>query len=120
MAALTIAGIDLAVVEGTWVRKPSLYQGGRARMRDNSLRSTETAEVRVWECQVDFEDATEEETFRTAVTRGVPTTVAGDLPDASFDGTVDLSDAQVNQGVLDGVEVFWRTVTLHIEESEPA
>jgi len=113
MSDLTIANTDLRVLLDSWTRKPSIYQGGRARMADNSMVSTETAEKRVYECRIDWYDATEESEFRATVLRGVAVFVSGDLPGTGFDALVDIGETQVlDIGAVD----FLRSTTLHIEE----
>jgi len=120
MASLTVGGVDFAVVEGTWNQLPSLYQGGRARMRANNLLSTETSEIRIWECEVDFIDSVEEDAARDVLIRGVPLTMSGDLPGITVDVIADLGQSTTHFGNLDGVDVFWRTAKLHLEEVEVA
>jgi hypothetical protein len=119
MANLLLAGaLEPRVVADTWVRRPSLYQGGRQRMRDNNLISTEDEATakRVYDCQVDVYDAAEEAALRTACPRGVPITIDGDLPGASFTGTVDVADTSVLAMEVETGE-FLRVLALHIEEA---
>ncbi len=113
-ADLTVAGIDLRVLEGSWTERESLYQGGKQRMRAGTLISTEmdSTRKRIIDCLVDLYDDAEEAAFRAACPRGESVTVEGGLPFTSITAVVDIGAVQA---IADGAEVI-RAVQVHIEE----
>lgn len=117
MPFLTVAGIEVRVVDELAKEPVSLYQGGRARSRTNALISTEddSTRRRVLDCSIDLYDATEEATLRAACPRGVGVAIAGDYVGTGFTGTVAIGDAALFQWE-DGGTLIYKTVSLHIEE----
>ncbi len=119
MPDLTLGGVSVRVIRNSWVEKPSVHQGGRQRMRDNTIRSTEdaTTRKRIADCHVDLPTFTDEATLRTACPKGVAVAVAGDLPSTGFNALVDIGDVTALYDLQGGVQVLLRAATVHIEES---
>jgi hypothetical protein len=116
MADLTLAAIPVRVLRDTWIRRMSIYQGGRLRARANNLISTEGAEKRSYDCAIDLYDAFEEAALRAACPRGVAVAIEGDLPEVGFSGIVDIGDTQFLLMNIDGTDSLLRTAAVHIEE----
>lgn len=120
MDFLTINDIVLRVVEGSATQRPSIFQGGRERMRAGNLVSSEDpdSEKLVLECQIDLYDSAEELALRAECPRGVAATVAGAWLDAlgSLQAVVDIGDAQAWQTIDEFGYLIYKTVSLHIEE----
>lgn len=117
MASLTLGAFEARVLEGSFAQKPSLFAGARVRTASNRLRSSERDEKRVYECQIDLYDATEEAALRAACPRGTLVAIAGDLVDVGFDGIVDIQEITKTTAEDDTeiVDVL-RAASLHIEE----
>jgi hypothetical protein len=118
MAFLTLAGIDVRVVEGTAVRHEDLVQGELVRAATGGAISTldsTTAKV-LADCQIDLYSEVEENAIRAACVPGTPVAITGDwLPSISAHVTLqDASEWSGNIGVGDEV---YTTLAVHIEEA---
>ena len=113
---LLIAGIPVRVRKNTWVRGPSRYQGQRMYLSENNLFDGSYAEARVWDCDLYFISAAEEDAIRTACPRGLDVEITGDLPDDTVQCTVDLGVTRLLKIVQGGTQSLHRVMTVHIEE----
>lgn len=116
---LTVNGLALRVRQNTWRELPSLYQGGRQRMRGGNLISTEDAATRkrVAECEVYFITDAEETTARDICLIGEAVTVAGELPVTTFLGAVDFGQTTAMRWMEGGAQVLHRVASVHIEQT---
>lgn len=120
MSFLIVAGITVRVVEDSAKELPSLYQGARARMFDNTTISTERSPMRVLECEIDFYSLAEEVALRAFCPRGTPVAVSGDFVGFGLDffAVVDIGQAAAFEGNTSLGDEIWKTVTLHIEQAQ--
>jgi len=90
-------------------------------MAGGNLVDTRYAGVRRAECQAWFLTSAEETTLRAVIPIGVPVAIAGELPDASYDAAVEISQTQKRRRIIPGTgDTIVRVVTLQIKEAEPA
>lgn len=115
MAFLTVAGIDLRVLETGAVRHPDIYTGGRERMRGMNIVSIEDNPQQIYDCTIDLYSSAEEVALRAAAPRSVPVTVSGDWIGTSINAVCDIGDA-TPWVTYDGTVLIYKTVALHIEE----
>lgn len=120
MAFLTVSAITLRVVEDSAKELPSLYQGARTRMFDNTAISTERSPMRVLECEIDFYSLAEEVALRAACPRGQAVAVSGDFVGLGLDffALVDIGQAAAFEGSASLGDEIWKTVTLHLEQAQ--
>ncbi len=125
-AMLSLAGLDVLVIDGSWVRRTDYRVGSRVRVKNGTLRSSEAGGTafpflgskKVWDCQIDLYDQAEEDAVRAACPVGQAVTVTGYLlPGASVNAVVDVGDVATVTADIDGTRTILRTASLHIEES---
>lgn len=118
---LTIGGVAVRVVLNSWTEAPMVYQGARMTMAEGNIVSTEYGGTRICDCQAYFLTGAEEAALRAVCPRGVPVTVAGELPETGFEGLVDIGQATKKKAIIPAIgETLVRVVALHIEEAAPA
>ncbi len=116
--ALTLAGLPVRVRKNTWRELPSLYQGGRQRMRLNNLISTEdaTTRKRVAECELYFLTAAEESAARAAAMVGEGIAIAGELPGTGFTAVVDVGQTTAIKTIDSTGQTLHRIAAIRLEE----
>lgn len=114
MAFLTVAGIDLRVIEGSAHRRPDIWAGGRERMAGMNIISTEDNPQKIADCDIDLYSETEELALRTAVPRSEGVAITGTWLGA-FTAIVDVGDA-TPWVTYDGALLIYKTISIHIEE----
>lgn len=115
MPFITLGGVECAVPEGSFRELPSIYQGGRERMRAGNIVSTEELPMRVWEFQIDFYSQADEDTVRAACLRGVP--VEWDFGSDILAAVVDFGNEVWTTAQDDaGNVLFIKTVDVHAEQ----
>ncbi len=115
---LVLGVVPVRVLEDSAAEQPSLYQGATERMSDNSVISTidATTRKRVFECEIDIMDATEESDIRTQCPEGVAISVSGDFIGGTIQAIVTFGASKVVQYIESGVQTIFRSISVHIEE----
>ena len=120
MAFLILNGITVRVVEGSATEPPRIRMGTRLRMKAGNVISTEVDVARQMDCQIDLMSAAEETALRAACPVGTGVTIAGEWAASGggdYTGIVDIGNAQAWMGFNEEGEPVFKTVSLHIEES---